>query len=49
MLQAIAAILSLLLLAGVFGNSMDTDDQPPPRPTDCVDQHHVTVDFDGMP
>ena len=48
MLQAIAAILSLLLLAGVFGNGMDTDDHRPARPTGSTDQPHA-ADFDGTP
>ncbi|MEO6925471.1 MAG: hypothetical protein ABI129_02280 [Rhodanobacter sp.] len=47
MLQAIAAILWLSLLVGVFGRGMDTDDDVPATPAENAGANHGENDFDG--
>ena len=48
MLQTIAAILSLLLLAGVFGSSMDADDDTPVISGERAGAEHGETHVDGM-
>jgi len=49
LLQVIAAILSLLLLAGVFSRGMGADDDTPATPADNAAAGHGENDFDGTP
>ena len=49
LLQIIAAILSLLLPAGVFGSGMDADDDTLVISVERTDVEQVETHVDGLP
>ncbi|WP_168171084.1 hypothetical protein [Rhodanobacter sp. B05] len=49
MLQLIAAILSLLLLAGMFGSGLDDDADAPGMPAENPGAAQDGIDFGDLP